>query len=250
MIGQPRRNRATAKARPLPPERPEPCPREQEAINAARQRRAARSPRVTLAGEQKGEALHIHAPHRDDHGWNTRLDEAFGTTSVSLAARSLDQLGNSLRSFQQPQTASDLNVGLAVVDGLKPENEIEAMLAIQMAVTHDAAIAMLARAKHDSLFERASGYGNLAAKLLRTFTAQAEALARLRRGGAQKVTVEHVHVHAGGQAIVGAVEAGGGVVPDNQRQPHAKPLTHASQPALWSADPEREPVPVAGDAER
>ncbi len=209
MTGQPRSSRARAKAQALPLDRPEPSPREQEAISAARRRRADRSPRLTLAGTQKGKALNIHAPHSDDPGWGVRLHEAFGTTSPSFAARSLDQLGSSLRQFQQPQTTSDLNVGLAVVDGLKPENEIEAMLAIQMAATHDAAMTMLARAKHDSLFERASGYGNLATKLLRTFTAQAEALAKLRRGGEQKVTVEHVHVHGGGQAIVGSVEAGG-----------------------------------------
>ena len=34
---------------------------------------------------------------------------------------------------------------------------------------------------------------------------QVEALAKLRRGGTQKVRVEHVHVYPGGQAIVGNV---------------------------------------------
>jgi hypothetical protein len=47
--------------------------------------------------------------------------------------------------------------------------------------------------------------GNLAIKLLRTFTMQVEALHRYRGKGQQKVTVEHVHVNAGGQAIVGTV---------------------------------------------
>ena len=37
-----------------------------------------------------------------------------------------------------------------------------------------------------------------------------DALGRHRGKGQQKVTVEHVHVNAGGQAIVGAVAAGGG----------------------------------------
>ncbi len=47
-----------------------------------------------------------------------------------------------------------------------------------------------------------------ATRLLRLFTEQMEALAR-HRGTAseQRVTVEHVHVHEGGQAIVGAVTA-------------------------------------------
>jgi hypothetical protein len=42
--------------------------------------------------------------------------------------------------------------------------------------------------------------------------------AKLRRGGEQKVTVEHVHVYPGGQAIVGSVthsspEGGRGPLP-------------------------------------
>ena len=78
-----------------------------------------------------------------------------------------------------------------------------------------------------------------------------EALNRHRGKGQQKVTVEHVHVHAGGQAVVGMVETpGGGDRPKSEDQPHAKQIAHAPQPAMWSADEEREPVPVAGDAER
>ena len=42
-------------------------------------------------------------------------------------------------------------------------------------------------------------------KLARTFAAQVEALKRYRTGGEQKVTVEHVTINEGGQAIVGNV---------------------------------------------
>ena len=45
---------------------------------------------------------------------------------------------------------------------------------------------------------------------MRTFAAQMETLKRYRSGGQQKVIVEHVHVNKGGQAIVGAVNQGGG----------------------------------------
>ena len=46
--------------------------------------------------------------------------------------------------------------------------------------------------------------------MLRTFTAQMEALKKYRTGGEQKMTVEHVHVNEGGQAIVGTVNQGEG----------------------------------------
>src|ERR1700724_4603589 len=55
--------------------------------------------------------------------------------------------------------------------------------------------------------------------------------------GQQKVTVEHVDVHAGGQAVVGMVESPrGGDQPESEDQPRAKQITHAPQPAVWSAD--------------
>jgi len=47
-------------------------------------------------------------------------------------------------------------------------------------------------------------------KLSRTYAVLLDALNRHRGKGQQKVTVEHVHVHAGGQAVVGVVESPGG----------------------------------------
>ena len=105
---------------------------------------------------------------------------------------------------------------------MRPRDEIEAMLAMQMAATHDLALEMLARAKHAECVPVLQTSGSLAVKLLRTYTAQLEALAKLRRGGEQKVTVEHVHVHSGGQAIVGAItHPGGGSERTSEGQPHA-----------------------------
>jgi hypothetical protein len=62
--------------------------------------------------------------------------------------------------------------------------------------------------------------GSLAVKLLRTYAAQVEALGRLRRGGEQRVIVQHVNVNQGGPAIVGTVSHPG--VAKNDRQPHAR----------------------------
>jgi len=44
---------------------------------------------------------------------------------------------------------------------------------------------------------------------MRIFLEELTALQRLRgRVGEQKVTVEHVHIHEGGQAVVGTVNTG------------------------------------------
>jgi hypothetical protein len=62
--------------------------------------------------------------------------------------------------------------------------------------------------------------------------------------------VEHVHVHSGGQAIVGAVGTPGDVGSESQRHADARAITHAPVAPLWSEDEKREPVPLASDAER
>jgi hypothetical protein len=51
-----------------------------------------------------------------------------------------------------------------------------------------------------------------AAKLMALYAQQVAALNKHRGKGQQKVTVEHVHVAAGGQAIVGNIETSGRAV--------------------------------------
>src|SRR6266511_6489264 len=88
-------------------------------------------------------------------------------------------------------------------------------------------------------------------KLSRSYAVLLEALNRHRGKGQQKVTVEHIHVHSGGQAVVGIVETPAANNPSkSEGQQHAKQITHAPQPTVRSANADREPVPVTGDAER
>ena len=47
-----------------------------------------------------------------------------------------------------------------------------------------------------------------AARLLRAYATQVEALRRLRHGGSQTLRVEHVHVNEGGQAVIKKVRSG------------------------------------------
>ena len=147
---------------------------------------------------------------------------------------------------EQRYAAVDALVGIA------PRDELEGMIAAQLVACHNASMECYRRAMiGEQSFEGRRENLNQANKLSRTYATLLEALNRHRGKGQQKVTVEHVHVHYGGQAIVGKVETpGGGDRPKSEDQPHAKQIAHAPQPAMWSADKEREPLPVAGDAER
>jgi hypothetical protein len=104
----------------------------------------------------------------------------------------------------------DMNGLLAMVDGMRPDNELEAALAVQITASHAFSMRMLCKAGEMERLDFMERYMNAATKLQRTIVAQIEALARLRRGGEQNVVVKHVHVHHRGQAIVGNVQAGGG----------------------------------------
>jgi hypothetical protein len=133
--------------------------------------------------------------------------------------------------------------------GIGPKDELEGMIAAQLIAAHNAAMECYRRAMiGEQTFEGHRENLTQANKLSRTYTVLLDALNRHRGKGQQKVTVEHVHVHSGGQAIVGSVEAGGGGAPKTKDQPHA--LAYAPSRTLPSADAPGNRVSVACDEER
>ena len=128
-------------------------------------------------------------------------------------------------------------------------------MAAQLVAAHNAAMECYRRAMiGEQTFEGRRENLAQANKLSRTYAALLEALNRHRGKGQQKVTVEHVHVHAGGQAVVGMVatppgQPGGGDHNNPEEQPHAKQIAHAPEPALPCPDTNRDAVPVARDGE-
>jgi hypothetical protein len=140
--------------------------------------------------------------------------------------------------------------------GISPTDELEGMMAAQLVAAHNAAMECYRRAMiGEQTFEGRRENLAQANKLSRTYAAVLEALNRHRGKGQQKVTVEHVHVHSGGQAVVGMVamppaQPGGGDRSNFEEQPHAKQIAHASESALQCPDAGRDAVPVTRDGER
>lgn len=145
-----------------------------------------------------------------------------------------------------------LDATVAALVGIAPKDELEGMMAAQLIAAHNAAMECYRRAMHpEHSFEGRRENLNHANKLSRTWTTLLDALNKHRGKGQQKVTVEHVHVHAGGQAVVGMVDRqGGGDYSKPEEQPHARQLAHAPEPALRSPDEIRHAVPVPRDGER
>jgi hypothetical protein len=222
----------TRKQKPEPSDHPSPSPGMMARIAEAKLRNAARPERPALEYKLEG-ATTLHTDIATDVA-ETLLD-AFGTTSKDFLASELNRLGSQLAVGPLHTGQTEMNAALAAIDGTRPENEMAAMLASQMAATHSLAMEMLGRTRRAGTTEQLQAHGALATKLLRTFTAQTEALAKVKRGGEQTVRVEHVHVYQGGQAIVGVMSArkgeGGGVdEKENQAYGTLDPRTIAAAP--------------------
>jgi hypothetical protein len=143
------------------------------------------------------------------------------------------------------------NAMIAGIAAMRPRDEAEAMLIAQMIATHELAMTFARRLKRIENIPQQDSAVNGLTKLTRTYTAQMEALKRYRSGGEQKMTVQHVHVAEGGQAIVGNVSApaeGVGARKKSEGQPHAQ-LTYAPGVEMpRQVEKERVPVPSSSDA--
>ena len=76
----------------------------------------------------------------------------------------------------------------------------------QMASLHANAMYLMAAALENSAHSTSKAMLSQANKLMRSFALHVETYERLKRGGQQRIKVDHVHVHEGGQAIVGNIK--------------------------------------------
>lgn len=149
--------------------------------------------RLTLAGSEAEHAL---------------VDQAFGSGSTDFQSYCLKQLVMILPEQKQEDFTLDVNAALVMLSAISPRDALEGMLAVQMVASHHMSLLAMRRTKNASMLPQYEANGNLANKFARTFAAQVEALNRHRRGGKQ--IVEHVHINAGGQAVIaGTVNTGG-----------------------------------------
>jgi hypothetical protein len=175
----------------------------------------------------------------ESENWNLRQMQLILSALPGTSARDKKSVGE---------------IGSAVVSGimdLKPQDPIEGMLMSQIVAAHEAALDMYRRgwSQPPEYFDARCRYLQMADKAQRTLAILTERLDRHRGAGQQQITVKHVTVNAD-NAIVGDVNqaSGGGPPAKIEGQPHA--LGHAIKPTLWSENPQREPLPIASDAER
>jgi hypothetical protein len=189
-----------------------------------------------VKGEQ---AQKISPDHPDAAIGYALLMEALGTADDDFGLGLLRQLANAASQGNQIDEGG-INFMLSVVKGVKPNDQLEAMLAAQMAAIHVAILTFARRLAHVEMLPQQDSAERALNKLARTFATQMEALKRYRTGGEQKVTVQHVSVSEGGQAIVGNVT-------------QAAPETTAEKPANSTpalTDGQKPPMTIIGEPSR
>jgi hypothetical protein len=168
--------------------------------------RYEKPPRMKVS--EKDGVTEIAVDHQDSAVGYALLMKALATTDGDFMEGLLGQLA---KAGTQGQTVDGrgLNFMLSMVKGVEPKDQVETMLAAQMAAVHNATMTFARRLAHVDNIPQQDSAERAFNKLARTFAAQMEALKRYRTGGEQTIRVERVTVNEGGQAIVGNVSHGG-----------------------------------------
>jgi hypothetical protein len=223
----------------------EPTPKETAAIESLKNRRANKKPspslKLTKTARREKEVV---IDHQDLGTGSLLFMEAIGSTDFDFMDGFIRQVINIGSQGNEPDE-NGMNFVLSMVRGIEPRDQLEAMLALQMAAIHNATMTFSRRLAHIETIPQQDSANNALNKLARTFTTQIETLKRYRSTGEQKVTVQHVTVNDGGQAVIGHVSTGAG---ENKREelPHAKQITDASITTMpCPLETVREAVPVS-----
>ncbi len=139
--------------------------------------------------------------------------KALATRNAEFPAAVVSQLAKASADNGEVNE-SDVNFKLPVIKGIQPRDQLETLLAAQMAIVHSLAVKIASSLNGSLPLPQVEIQGRLFNNLTRTFAMQMEALKRHRSTGEQKVTVEHVTVNEGGKAIVGNVTHEGRGLPE------------------------------------
>ena len=135
--------------------------------------------------------------------------EVFGNT---LSDEFVDEMLTQLYAALAPGACETLepgtlNAAIALIASVKPQTELEALIAVQIVATGFAALKFLRYGQ--AVLEEAyiSVYGGYATRLLRLQLELIQALDKHRRGHKQTVQARDVHIHSGGQGVVGIINS-------------------------------------------
>ena len=119
----------------------------------------------------------------------------------------MSPLINLIANRDGDDAGSALNKSITLIAASDPKNQLELMLATQLAMTH-ITLGKSARLLDQNYkdVQTINSLGNLYTKLSRLGIDQINTLERMKGKGQQKIIVEKVNIEAGGQAAIGVYE--------------------------------------------
>ena len=122
----------------------------------------------------------------------------------------MSPLINLIANRDGDDAGSALNKSITLITASDPKNQLELMLATQLAMTH-ITLGKSARLLDQNYkdVKTINSLGNLYTKLSRLGIDQINTLERMKGKGQQKIIVEKVNIEAGGQAAIGVYEGVG-----------------------------------------
>jgi len=145
----------------------------------------------------------IHQSHAE---WASALRQALGTTSDHFVEASLQRLlAASALPTEAVASTTSLSAALALIQGMEPENEAQAALAVNAACLHAACTNVISRLQPSGGDRRVIYLATAVARLERAFHSALETFYRVKRGNTQVIRVEKIEIQPGAQAIVGNV---------------------------------------------
>lgn len=244
------------------PDRPEPTEKQKAAgdvatarvIQRTETRAAEQASLPRIASDWTDGSYDVGPRHSDGMGWTSQLTDALGLTDPRVTELLITGAVNGgfgpkpVDEATAKANTQGAENALAFVADMQPQNPVEAALVLQMAAAHTASMAMARHAQRAEMRDALADYSRMMNATMRTFTAQAEALHKLRTGGKQQVEVRYVYVDARTQTLVSGGSGQGGAV-QFAGQPHAPgAVGHALAAGLplWSSNPGGDGVSVAG----
>jgi hypothetical protein len=114
----------------------------------------------------------------------------------------------SIQRVQLADSCGAFNLALDAAETIEAKDATEQMLAHQMAAAHKAAMDLFAKSAQQRDTIEQARLANTAARLMAAYQRGMLTLQRIRTGGKQTVTVQHVQVNSGGQAVVAGAVGG------------------------------------------
>jgi hypothetical protein len=125
----------------------------------------------------------------------------------TLANPDLQSIDASLSRTRMLEVNDVTALALDASNTVQADNSVEKMLAHQIALAHKTAFEQASKAQIERDPKVELKRLQISARMMTTSQDAALALQKLKTGGTQNVVVQHVNVNAGGQAVVGNVDA-------------------------------------------